>query len=37
VLEPAREGEPARAVLYAVYALLLIVFFAVLIIVGVYV
>jgi hypothetical protein len=37
MLKPAREGEPPRAVLYAFYAFLVIVLFAVLIIVGVYI
>jgi hypothetical protein len=37
MLEPARDGEPPRAVLYVFYALLLVILFAVLIIVGVYI
>lgn len=33
---PAREGEPPRVVLYALYVLLFVVLIAVLVIVGVY-
>jgi hypothetical protein len=36
MLKPARDGEPPRAVLYAFYAFLVVILFAVLIIVGVY-